>query len=75
MGSPSPVIVRKNACLLFNIDIVNFSRNTNEGKTESILLIFVLWWCFNHRWVMGGGVLQKVLYWASRNRIFFQPGF
>ena len=29
----------------------------DEGETEStILLIFVLWRCFNRRWVMGGGM-------------------
>ena len=46
--------------LLFNSDIVNFEWKTDEGKAESIvLLFFVLWWFFNHWWVRGVGVGQK----------------
>ena len=46
--------------LLFNFDIVNFVRKTNEGETESIfLLVFVLWQCFNRRWVMDSGCCRK----------------
>ena len=64
------------AYLLFNSDIVNFVWKTDEGEAESIVfLIFVLWWCFNRRWVRGCGVGQKVLFRASGNRIFFQRGF
>ena len=41
--------------MLFNIDIVNFTRKTDEA--ESIVLsIFVLWQCLNLRWMRGGGV-------------------
>ena len=51
----------------------------NEGggrEAESIaLLIFVLWHCFTCRWVRGCGLGQKVLFRASWNIIFFQPGF
>ena len=55
-----------NTYLVFNFDNVNFTRKTDEGEPESIVLLaFVLWRCFNRRWVMGGGVLQKVLYRAS----------
>ena len=55
-----------NSYLLFNFDIVNFAQKTDHEEAESIvLLIFVFWRCFNRRWVMGGGVLQKVLYRAS----------
>ena len=39
-----------NTYLVFNSDIVNFVWKTNEGETEIIvLLIFVLWRCFNLR--------------------------
>ena len=55
-----------NTYLLFNFDIANFVRRTDEEEEESIvLLVFVLWWYLNCRWVMGGGVLQKALYRAS----------
>ena len=61
IGGPSPITVRMEYLFHFNFDIVNFVEKTNEGGTESIvLLIFVPWRCFNCRWVMGGGVLQKV---------------
>ena len=64
-----------NTYLLFNSDIVNFVWKTDEREAESIvLLIFVLWWCFNCLWVRGCGVGQKVLLRASRNRVFIQPG-
>ena len=44
-----------NTDLLFNFDIVNFVRTTDEGEGESIvLLISVLWQCFNRRWMRGG---------------------
>ena len=58
---------------LFNSDIVNFVWKTDEGEAEStVLLIFVLWKCFNRRWVRAGGVGQKVLFRASWNRILFR---
>ena len=44
--------------MLFNSDIVNFTWKTDEGETESIvLLIFILWRCFNRRWMRGGRVV------------------
>ena len=53
----------RNTYLLFNSDIVDFVWKTDGGETESIvLLIFVLWWCFNRRWMRGVGVVQKVLF-------------
>ena len=59
----------------FQFDIVNFVQKTDEGEAEStVLLIFAIWQCFNCRWVMGGGVVKKVLYKDSLNRIFFQAG-
>ena len=43
-----------NTYLLFNSDIVNFLWETDVGKVESIvLLILILWWCFNRRSVRG----------------------
>ena len=51
-----------NMCVLFNTDIVNFVWKTDEGETESIvLLIFVIWRCLNLQWMRGGGVGQRVL--------------
>ena len=48
----------------------------DESEAESIvLLVFLLWRCFNLWWVRGGVVGQKVLFKASWNRIFFQVGF
>ena len=45
---------------LFNSDITNFVWKTDEGDTESIvMLIFVLWQCFNRWWVMGCGMGQE----------------
>ena len=41
----------------FLILIVNFVWEADEGEAESIvLLIFVLWRCFNRQWVRGGRV-------------------
>ena len=72
-----------NTYLLFNSDIVNFVWKTNERcrgeggmRAESIvLIIFVLWRCFNLRWVKGCGVGQTFLFRSNWNPIFFQPGF
>ena len=73
-GCPSSVTVRMEYFFSFNPDIVNFVRKTDEGEVKNIvLLIFVLWWCFNHQWMRGREVGQNVLFRASRNRIFFQP--
>ena len=42
--------------MLFDTNIVNFVWKTDDGEEESIvLLIFVLWWCLNFRWMRGGG--------------------
>ena len=69
------LLLRWNTYLLFNPDIVNFVWKTDEGKTESIVfLIFILWWCFNCRWMRGGRMGHKVLLRANWNRIFFQQG-
>ena len=38
-------------------------------KAESVMLMFVLWQCFNCRWVSSGG-MEQVLFRASWNRIF-----
>ena len=68
--------LRWNTYLFFNTDVVNFVWKTDAAETESIvLLIFFLWGCLNLRWMRGGGTGQKVLIWASWNRIFFQPVF
>ena len=48
-----------NTYLLFNTDIVKFVAKTDEEEAESTdLLIFILWWCLNRRWMGGGGVEQ-----------------
>ena len=55
-----------NTYVLFNTDIVNFLWKTDEGEAESIvLLIFVLGWCLNLRWMRVGGVGQDILFRAS----------
>ena len=78
-GSQSMGMLEWNTYLNFNSDIVNFVWKTNEGEgrgAESIVLsIFVLWSCFTCQWERGCGLLQKVLFRASWNLIFFQPGF
>ena len=52
--------------MLFNTDILNFVRKSDEREAESIvLLIFVFWQCLNLQWMRGGGVEQKVLFRAS----------
>ena len=62
--------------ICFLILTVNVVWKTDEGEAESIvLLIFVLWQCFNFCWVRGGGFGQKVLFRASWNCILFQAGF
>ena len=55
------LLLEWNTYLLFNSDIVNFVWKINEGMSggrrdgaESIvLLIFVLWLCFNCWWMRG----------------------
>ena len=65
-----------NTYLLFNSDVVNFVWKTNEREEESVIfLIFFLWQCLKRRWVKVCQVGQKVLFRASWNYIFFQPGF
>ena len=64
-----------NTFLLFNSDS-ELCVESHEGKAESIvLLIFVIWLCFNCRWVTDSGVGLKVLFRASWNCIHFQVGF
>ena len=64
-GGTSSITVMMITYLVFNSDIVNFVWKTDEGEVEStVLLTFVLWQCFNHRWVRGCGVGQKVLFRA-----------
>ena len=49
-----------NIYVLFNTDIVNFVWKTDEWEADSIvLLIFVLWWCLNFRWMRDGVVVQR----------------
>ena len=50
--------------MLFNTDIVNFVRRTNEVESI-VLLIFVFWQYLNLRWLRGGRTGQKVLFKAS----------
>ena len=51
---------------LITVRMENFVWKANKGEAESIvLLIFVLWDCFNRHWVKGGGVWQKVIFRAS----------
>ena len=43
--------------ICFLILIVNLVWKTNEEEAEIIvLLIFIIWRCFNRRWVRAGGV-------------------
>ena len=52
--------------MLFNSDIVNFVWKADEVEAEDIvLLIFVLWRCFDRRWMRDGKVGQKVLWPAE----------
>ena len=65
-GDPSLLLLGWNTYFLFNSDTVNFLWRSDEEEAESIvLLIFVLWWCFNRRWTMDCEVRQKVLFRAS----------
>ena len=70
-------VAYKKLCICFSIlkSFRNYVWKTNEGEAESIMLIFVLWRCFNSRWVRVGGVGQKVLFKDSWDPIFFQPEF
>ena len=62
----------QNSYLIFNSDIVKLVQRTNEGKAASIiLLIFVLWGCFDCRLVRGSRVGQKVICRASWITSFF----
>ena len=50
-GSPSSITIWMGILTSFSILIVKFVWKVDEGKVESIvLLIFVLWWCFNCQW-------------------------
>ena len=72
-SEPGSITVRmlSNRYLFFNSDIMNFEWKADEGEAKSILLIFVLRWCFHCCQVRGGGMGQKVLFRATRNHIFF----
>ena len=64
-----------NTYLLFNSDIANFVWNTDESGRERepesiVLLIFVLWPCFNRHFVRGSVVGQKVLFRAFLLSLF-----
>ena len=63
------LLLEWNTYLLFNSDTVNLVWKSDEERgteVESIaLLIFVLWPCFNRRWVRGCGLGKKVLSMAS----------
>ena len=53
--------LKLNTYLLFNFDIMNFVQKTDEEEAESIvLLIFVLWQCFNIR-------LVRVVRWGRNS--------
>ena len=67
--------LRWNTYLLFNSDIVNSVWKADEVEAEDIvLLIFVLWRCFNRRWMRDGGVGQKVL-WPAEMASFSSRDF
>ena len=58
-----------NTYLLFNSDVANIVWKIDEGEAESIvLLIFVLWRCFNGQWMRGAGVGVE----SCINRIFLR---
>ena len=51
-------------------------QKTDEGEAESIiLLVFVLWWCFNYWWGMGGGCCRKSYIGPTRIPSFFNWDF
>ena len=53
-GRPSSITVRILICFS-NSDIVKFVWKADEREEESIVLLnFVLWQCFNRRWLLGG---------------------
>lgn len=61
--------------LCLNSEIVKYVWETNKGKTGSIiLLIFVLWECFNWRRVRVGGMGQKVSFGLPEMAFFSQIG-
>ena len=73
LRTPTPAVLvhlqlEWNTYLLFNSNIVNFVWKTDEGEVRGrkhFLKIFVPWRSFNHRWVRGCGLGQKVLFRAS----------
>ena len=70
------LLLRWNMYLLFNTDIVNFVSKTDEGYTESIvLLILVLLRCFNGRWMRGGGVGKSLILGPAEIASFFSRDF
>ena len=74
-GVPSSITVKMEYFCFSILLLRTLCRKPMRGETESIvLLIFVLLWCLNSRWVRDGGMGQKVLFRTSWNRIFIEPG-
>ena len=68
---PSSINVRMEFLFAFQFWYCDLCVKKRWVVAESIiLLIFVLWGCFNCRWLKGGVVGQKVLFRASCYRIF-----
>ena len=61
-----------NTCLFFNSHIVNFVWESDEGEAGNILLIFVLWRCFNCWWVR---VEAECLIWGQLKSHLYVPVF
>ena len=62
-----------NTYLLFNIDIVNFMSNTDEGEAECIaLLIFIFGQCLNHLWMREGwwGGAERLMQRQLKSHLF-----
>ena len=57
-----PEVVNKS--LFSNPNIKSSFLKTNEGETESLILLFSSLKCFSCRWMDGGGVEQRLLFGA-----------
>ena len=56
--------------------LISFSVKTDKGEVEStVLLIFVLWWCFNRKSMKGSTARQKVLFRAAEIACFSSRDF
>ena len=74
-GVPSSITVKMEYFCFSILLLWTLCRKSMRGETESIvLLIFVLLWCLNRRWMRGGEMGQEVLFRTSWNHIFFEPG-